>query len=179
VEKSLNDLLSKTHETLNHLVEEQSEQSTILSKIGSEIMSEKPSPYLRLVKLTTNNAINEYILDLIRNSSKQLTIFMSDPTILSPVDLKAVPSNVRIWIFTPFDFTKKGKKWFSEIGNQVNINLRSSKAKKISGILAIQDEAQALVLPEDIGFTTSDAKFVSYLLNLLNMLKGTSLRLKN
>jgi hypothetical protein len=179
VETSLNERLSKTQETLDHLIDEQTAQSTILNTVESEILSETPIPYLRLLKLSTNNAINEYILDLIKNSSKQLTIYISDPTILSPVDLKAVPSNKRIWIFTSFDFTKKGKKWFSEIGNQVNINIRSSKGSKITGILAVQDEVQALVLPEDLGFITADTKFVSYLVNLLNMLKGTSIRLKN
>ena len=179
VEKGLNELLSKTQETLNHLIEEQAAQSAILDSIGSEILGEKPIPYLRLLKLNTSTAINEYILDLIENSSQQLTIYMSDPTIIPSADLKAVPSNKRIWIFTSFDFTKKGKKWFGEIGNQVNINIRSSQGSKITGILAVQDEAQALVLPEDIGFITSDDKFVSYLLNLLNMLKGTSIRLKN
>ena len=133
----------------------------------------------RLTVDYSDPTINEYILDLINNSDKQLTIYMSDPTILSPIDLKAVPSNKRVWIFTSFDFTKKGKKWFNEIGKQVNINLRSSKGSKIVGILAVQDETQAMVLPEDIGFVTSDSNFVSYLLNLLNMLKGTSLRVKN
>jgi len=33
-----------------------------------------------------------------------------------------------------------------------------------------------MVLPEEVGFSTTDSNFVKYLLNLLNLMKGTSLR---
>ncbi|MHA1236794.1 MAG: hypothetical protein ACTSQ9_03925, partial [Candidatus Hodarchaeales archaeon] len=55
-------------------------------------------------------------------------------------------------------------------------NLRISKGSKINGVLAVRDEDLAMVLPEEVGFSTADSNFVKYLLNLLNLMKGTSLR---
>ena len=74
------------------------------------------------------------------------------------------------------DFSKKGKKWFAEVGNQVNLNLRITKGSKINGILAVRDEDLAMVVPNDVGFSTTDTNFVKYLFNLLNVMKGTSQR---
>ncbi len=177
VENYLSNFLNKTNEILSEIKDTHSQQADTLETLGAELSEREPISYLRLLKLSSNHAINEYIIDFISKASKQVTLYMSDPTILSSSDLKNIPSGKRIWIFTSFDFSKKGKKWFTEIGNQVNINLRKSKgAKNITGILAVKDEDQAIVLPDDIGFTTSDKKFVSYLLSILNMLKGSSLR---
>ncbi len=178
IERYLSDFLNRTNEILTGLKDSHAEQTEILGALEAELAGRESISYLRLLKLSSNNAINEYLIEYIKNASKQVTLYMADPTILSTTDLKSVPSEKRIWIFTSYDFSKKGKKWFNEIGKQVNINLRKSKGTgRISGILAVRDEDQAIVLPEDVGFTTFDSKFVNYLLNLLNLLKGSSLRL--
>ncbi|MFX0052677.1 MAG: hypothetical protein ACFE8U_15470, partial [Candidatus Hermodarchaeota archaeon] len=150
-----------------------------LDEIESEMSRTKPLASVRLIKLATDEGKNEIIRDMIKTASKQVTIFASNPTFLSVPDLKAIPSEKRIWIFTSFDFTKKGKKWISEVGDQVNINLRQSKTKNISGLLVVQDQTSALVLPNTLGFTTSDSKLVNYLSGLLSLLKGTPLKMKS
>ncbi len=177
IETYLSEFLNKTNEILNGIKDSHSQQADVLETLETELSENEPISYLRLLKLSTNHAINEYFMKLIEKASKQVTLYMSDPTILSSADLKSIPSEKRIWIFTNFNFSKKGKKWFTEIGKQVNINLRKSKgASNITGILAVKDEDQAVVLPDEVGFTTLDEKFVAYLLNILNMLKGSSLR---
>ena len=147
-------------------------------KLARELSSTKPDRPVRIISLATNDARNEYIKEITSLAKKQVTIFSSNPTFLSPEDLKAIPSEKRIWIYSNYDFTKKGKKWLSDVENQVkvNINLRKAKTKKISGLIVIQDGESALVLPDTLGYTTTDPKFISHLSELLNLLKGASLR---
>ena len=132
----------------------------------------KPLDTLRLINLPSDENKNSFIIDMINKASKQVTIFTSNPTLLSVSDLKTVPSKKRIWIFTNFDFSKKGKKWFSEVNEHVNINLRKAKVAKLTGFLAIRDEDYALVLPDNLGFTTFDSRFITYLSSLLGIIKG-------
>jgi DNA repair exonuclease SbcCD ATPase subunit len=178
LEKQISRLLKNSHELLKDLVTI-NKFSENLHELDSEISRTKPLTSVRLVKLATDEAKNEYIRDMIKAASKQVTIFTSNPTFLSVSDLKAIPSDKRIWIFTSFDFTKKGKRWVSEIGEQVNINLRKAKSKKLSGLLVVQDQTAALVLPDTLGFTTSDSKIVEYFSGLLSLLKGTPLQTKS
>ncbi len=177
IESYLSEFLNRTNEVLSGINESHTKQAEVLGSLETELSDRDPISYIRLLKLSTSHAINEYLIKFISSASKQVTLYMSDPTILSTSDLKSVPSGKRIWIFTSYDFSKKGKKWFNEIGNQVNINLRKSKgAGNIKGVLAVKDSDQAVVLPDDVGFMTFDEKFISYLLNMLNLLKGPSLR---
>ena len=114
---------------------------------------------------------------MIKSASKQVFIVTSNPTILSVADLKTIPSDKRIFVITDFDFTKKGKKWISEVGNQVNVNFYKLKTKNLSGLLVIKDESSVLVLPNSLGFTSTDEKFILNLSRITTLLKGTSLRL--
>ncbi|MFX0186080.1 MAG: hypothetical protein ACFE95_23600, partial [Candidatus Hodarchaeota archaeon] len=179
LEKQISRVLTNSHELLEDLVTKNNQFSGNLQELESEISRTKPLTTVRVVKLATDEAKNEYIRGMIKAASKQVTIFTSNPTFLSVSDLKAIPSDKRIWIFTSFDFTKKGKKWVSEIGEQVNINLRKAKSEKLSGLLVVQDQTSALVLPDTLGFTTSDSKIVMYFSGLLSLLKGTPLRIKS
>jgi sugar-specific transcriptional regulator TrmB len=176
LEKKTSELQQSANSLLDQLISANTIQKESLQELAKLISSTKPEQPIRLVNLPTNDARNDYINEIIRNASKQVTIFTSNPTFLSPEDLKSIPSGKRLWIYTSYDFTKKGKKWLSEVGDQVNINLRKAKTEKITGLILVQDEESALVLPEALGFTTTDTKFISYLSELLNLLKGSSLR---
>jgi hypothetical protein len=176
IETYLNTLLDKTSFLLEGLTREHAQQLSTLNNVKTELDQVKPSSYVKLLKLPSNRAISDYILEMAKSSSKQVTLYMSDPTILAPEELKMIPAEKRIWLYTNTDFSKKGKKWFVEVGNQVNINLRISKGSKVNGILAVRDDDLAVVLPDELGFSTIDTNFVKYLLNLINTMKGTSLR---
>jgi hypothetical protein len=173
IEKQVSTGLSDTQQLVDQLLATNNQQKSVLEDLSSIFSLNKPLNTVRLVKLETDEAKNEFIFNMVSSASKQVTFFTPNPTFLSLDDLKTVPSEKRIWIFTSYDFTKKGKKWLTEVGKQVNINIRKSKSKKLSGLLVIQDESSALVLPDTIGFTTSDSKFVNYLSGLVNLLKGS------
>ncbi|MFX0086243.1 MAG: hypothetical protein ACFFAU_11225 [Candidatus Hodarchaeota archaeon] len=175
-EKRISELQQTSNRLLDQLISTNTIQKESLQELSKILSSTKPEQPIRLVNLPTNDARNDYINEIMKTASKQVTIFTSNPTFLSPDDLKSIPSEKRIWIYTSYDFTKKGKKWFSEVVDQININLRKANTEKISGIILVQDEESALVLPENLGFTTNDPKFISYLSELLNLLKGSSLR---
>ncbi|MFX0172016.1 MAG: hypothetical protein ACFE9L_08855, partial [Candidatus Hodarchaeota archaeon] len=177
--KQISEVIKNSNVFFDDLITQNTRYNKNLDELESEMSRTKPLTSVRFVKLATDEAKNEIIRDMIKTASKQVTIFASNPTFLSVPDLKAIPSEKRIWIYTSFDFTKKGKKWISEIGDQVNINLRESKTQKISGLLVVQDQTSALVLPNTLGFTTSDSKLVNYLSDLLSLLKGTPLKTKS
>lgn len=174
--KQVSEMLDSNNKLLDNLKEANIGHKESLQELAKEFSSTKPDRPVRIISLATNDARNEYIKDIISNASKQVTIFTSNPTFLSPEDLKVIPSEKRIWIYSSYDFTKKGKKWLSEVGDQVNINLRKAKTKKISGLIVVQDDESALVLPDTLGYATTDPKFISHLSELLNLLKGASLR---
>jgi hypothetical protein len=176
IEEYFESLLNKTQTLLDGLTQDHKYQLNTLNTVKSELDQVKIDSHLKLLKLPTNRAISDYIIEMARSSSKQISLYMSDPTILTPEELKTITKEKRIWFYTNMDFSKKGKKWFAEIGSQVNINLRITKGSKINGVLAVRDEDLAMVLPDDIGFSTIDHNFVKYLLNLLNVMKGTSQR---
>jgi hypothetical protein len=176
IEEFFESLLNKTQSLLDGLTQDHKYQLNTLNTVRSELDQVKLYSHLKLLKLPTNRAISDYIIEMAHSSSKQISLYMSDPTILTPEELKTITKEKRIWLYTNMDFSKKGKKWFAEIGSQVNINLRITKGSKINGVLAVRDEDLAMVLPDDIGFSTTDSNFVKYLFNLLNVMKGTSQR---
>lgn len=175
-EKQIDEFQTGSNDLLDQLVTANTLQKESLQELAKIVSSTKPEYPIRVVNLPTNDARNEYIKDMIKSASKQVTIFASNPTFLSPEDLKSIPSEKRIWIYTSYDFTKKGKKWLSEVGGQVNVNLRKANTKKISGVILVQDNNSALILPDALGYISLDSKFISYLSELLNLLKGPSLR---
>ncbi len=179
LEKQTFKVLDRSHELFDQLLDSNNQYKGILQTLVTETSRVKPITAIRLIKLANDEAKNEIIKDMIDTASKQVTIVTSNPTFLSVADLKTIPSEKRIFIITNFDFTKKGKKWIAEVGKQVNINFHKLKAKKLIGLLVIQDEESALVAPDTLGFTSKDEKFVLYLSSLINLLKGTSLRIKS
>ena len=176
IETFLMALLDKTNSLLDGFTKDHAHQLNTLNTVKSELDQVKPTSHVKLLKLPSNRAICDYLMEMMKSSSKQVTLYMSDPTILSPEELKMIPKEKRIWLYTSLNFSKKGKKWYTEVGNQVNLNLRISKGSKVTGVLAVRDKDLALVLPGEVGFSTTDSTFVKYLLNLLNLMKGTSLR---
>ena len=176
IESYFESLLNKTQSLLDGLTHDNRYQLNTLNTVQSELDQVKLDSHVKLLKLPSNRAISDYIIEMSRSSSKQISLYMSDPTILTPEELKTITKEKRIWLYTNMDFSKKGKKWFAEIGSQVNINLRITKGSKINGVLAVRDEDLAMVLPDDIGFSTTDTNLVKYLFNLLNVMKGTSQR---
>ncbi|MHA2113469.1 MAG: hypothetical protein ACW98W_18550 [Candidatus Hodarchaeales archaeon] len=176
IEEYFESLLNKTQSLIDGLTQDHRYQLNTLNTVRSELDQVKLDSHLKLLKLPTNRVISDYIIEMARSSSKQISLYMSDPTILTPEELKTITKEKRIWLYTKMDFSKKGKKWFAEVGNQVNLNLRITKGSKINGILAVRDEDLAMVLPNDVGFSTTDNNFVKYLLNLLNVMKGSSRR---
>ncbi|MFX1282004.1 MAG: hypothetical protein ACFFB5_00050 [Promethearchaeota archaeon] len=177
LDNQLSEVLEKSHELFDNLSNTNKQQIQSLQALSTEFSRVKPIDTIRLIKLATDEAKNEFIQDIITTSSKQVTIVTSNPTFLSVADLKAIPSEKRIFIITNFDFTKKGKKWASEVEKQININFYKSKAMKLSGLLAVKDESAVLVLPDTLGFTSTDDKLISYLSGIISLLKGSSLRL--
>ncbi len=175
-EKQIDEFQTSSNDLLDQLMTTNTLQKESLQELAKIVSSTKPEYAIRVVNLPTNDARNEYINDMIKGASKQVTIFASNPTFLSPEDLKSIPSEKRIWIYSSYDFTKKGKKWLSEVGGQVNVNLRKANTKKISGVILVQDNNSALILPDALGYISLDSKFISYLSELLNLLKGPSLR---
>lgn len=175
-EKQIDEFQTSSNDLFDQLMTANTLQKESLQELAKIISSTKPEYPIRVVNLPTNDARNDYIKDMIKNAAKQVTIFTSNPTFLSPEDLKSIPSEKRIWIYTSYDFTKKGKKWLSEVGGQVNVNLRKANTKKISGVILVQDNNSALILPDDLGYISLDSKFISYLSEFLNLLKGPSLR---
>ncbi len=176
--KQISEMLERNNKLFDNLETSNIGHKESLIELAKEFSRTKPDRPVRIISLATNDARNEYIKEITNLAKKQVIIFSSNPTFLSPEDLKAIPSEKRIWIYSNYDFTKKGKKWLSEVENQVkvNINLRKAKTKNISGLIVIQDGESALVLPDTLGYTTTDPKFISHLSELLNLLKGASLR---
>ncbi len=177
LEKQILNVQNGTSELFNRLLEENSQYVETLQALATETSRVKPINNIRLIKLSSDSAKNEFINDMINTASKQVTIVTPNPTLLNVADLKAIPSEKRIYIITDFDFSKKGKKWVTEIEKPVNINFHKSKVKKLSGILVIQDEESVLVLPDTIGLTSTDEQLTSYFSGLAGFLKGPSLRL--
>lgn len=177
LDKQISEVLARSHELFDKLLDENSHHIKTLQALDTELSRVKPIGAIRLVKLATDEIKNEFIKDMISTASKQVTIVTSNPTFLNVADLKNIPSEKRIFIITNFDFSKKGKKWAAEVGKPVNINFHKLKAKKLSGLLVVQDESSALVLPNTLGFTSTDEKLVSYLSSMTSFLKGSSLRL--
>ncbi|MHA2304384.1 MAG: helix-turn-helix domain-containing protein [Candidatus Hodarchaeales archaeon] len=173
------EMLEGSNRLLDNLKAANTRHKESLQELAKELSSTKPDRPVRIISLATNDARNEYIKEIVNLAKKQVIIFTSNPTFLSPADLQSIPSEKRIWIYSSYDFTKKGKKWLSEVGDQVNINLRKAKTRKISGIIVVQDDESALVLPDTLGYTTTDPKFISHLSEFLNLLKGASLRKKS
>lgn len=176
IEKQILSIQTETTNNFTQMSQNQDSLQVILEKIQEELSQTKPLETIRTVNLDSDESKSTYILDILKSAEKNVTIFSSNPTFLPVADLKSIPSQKRIWIFTSFDFTKKGKKWFTDLSEQVNINLREAKAKKINGIFVIQDEKLALVLPENLGLLIADPKFVTNLSALLGTLKGSTIR---
>ncbi|UCG02637.1 MAG: hypothetical protein JSW11_01330 [Candidatus Heimdallarchaeota archaeon] len=174
----ISEVLDRTHVLFENLISTNDQHINTLQEIASEFSRVKPVDVIRLVNLPSDEAKNEFIIEMIHSASKQIFIVTSNPTFLSVADLKAIPSEKRIFIITDFDFTKKGKKWVTEVGKQVNINFYKLKTSKLSGILVIKDENSVLVLPNSLGFTSTDEKLVSNLSSITSLLKGASLRLR-
>lgn len=177
LDTQISNIIDSSNEFFDHLLEANSHRIDILQVLATEFSRVKPLDAIRLIKLATDEIKNQFIIDMINSASKQVTIVTSNPTFLDVADLKAIPSEKRIFIVTDFDFTKKGKKWVSDIGKPVNINFHKSKAKNLVGLLVVRDDNSALVLPDTLGFTSTDEKLVSYLSGMISWLKGASLRL--
>ncbi len=177
LDNQFSEVLNRSQDFLNNLINTNKQQIEILQAFATEFSRVKPIDSLRLIKLATDEAKNEFVQDMIKTASRQVTIVTSNPTFLSVADLKTIPSEKRIFVITNFDFSKKGKKWATEVGKPVNINFYKLKATKLSGLLAIKDESAVLVLPDTLGFASTDEKFVSYLSGIMSMLKGSSLQL--
>ncbi len=176
-DKQISNVQNRTSELFDGLLDANSQYIETLQTLATETSRVKPINNIRLIKLSSDSAKNEFINAMINAASKQVTIVTPNPTLLNVADLKAIPTEKRIYIITDFDFSKKGKKWVTEIGKPVNINFHRSKIKKLSGLLAIQDEESVLILPDTIGLTSTDEKLTSYLSGLASFLKGASLRL--
>ncbi|UCE13284.1 MAG: hypothetical protein JSV04_13995 [Candidatus Heimdallarchaeota archaeon] len=169
--------LEKSQELLNRLLKSYTQNVASLTSLATETSRVKPMGTIRLIKLATDEAKNEFVKDTIRSATKQVSILTANPTFLDVADLKAIPSEKRIYVITNFDFSKKGKKWASEVGKPVNINFHKSKTTKLSGLIVIQDEKVALVLPDTLGFITSDDDLALQLSDLTNFLKGSRIKL--
>ncbi|MFW9903459.1 MAG: helix-turn-helix domain-containing protein [Candidatus Thorarchaeota archaeon] len=170
--------LTRTHEHFDKITNTNSQQIETLQTLASEYSRIKPLDSIRFINLPSDEAKNEFIIDMIKSASKQVFIVTSNPTFLSVADLKAIPSDKRIFIITDYDFTKKGKKWIGEVGNQININFYNLKTKNISGILVMRDETSVLILPNSLGFISTDEKLVTNLSRITNLLKGASLKVR-
>ena len=177
LEKQVSAAQNRISEFFDQLLDKNNQYIETLQALATEISRVKPIDNTRLIKLASDSAKNEFINDMITAASKQVTIVTSNPTFLDVADLKAIPSEKRIYIITDFDFSKKGKKWVTEIGKPVNINFHRSKTKKLSGMMVIQDEESVLVLPDTIGLISTDEQLTSYLSAIIGFLKGSSLRL--
>lgn len=177
LDKQVSSVLTRSQEVLDRLSKSFTQRVTTLKTLATETSRVKPIGTIRLIKLATDEAKNEFIKDTIRDATKQVIIVTANPTFLDIADLKAIPSEKRIYVITNFDFSKKGKKWASEVGKPVNINFHKSKTTKLSGLFVIQDEKAALVLPNTHGFITSDDELVKQLSNLTNLLKGSRIDL--
>ncbi len=174
----ISEILDRTHELFDNLTNTNNQHIETLQAFASEFSRVKPIDSIRSINLPSDEAKNEFIIDMIKSASKQVSIMTSNPTFLSVADLKAIPSEKRIFIITDFDFSKKGKKWVTEVVKQVNINFYKLKAKNLSGSLVVGDENSVLVLPNSLGFISTDEKLVSNLSRITSLLKGTSLPLK-
>ena len=177
LESQFTEVLTRIEERFAKITDTNNKQIETLQTIASEYSRVKPIDSIRFINLPSDEAKNEFIIEMIKSASKQVFIVTSNPTILSVADLKTIPSDKRIFVITDFDFTKKGKKWISEVGNQVNVNFYKLKTKNLSGLLVIKDESSVLVLPNSLGFTSTDEKFILNLSRITTLLKGTSLRL--
>ncbi|MCK5641510.1 MAG: hypothetical protein KAJ19_11960, partial [Gammaproteobacteria bacterium] len=177
LDKHILKVQDRTNELFDKIIDVNSHHIETLQTLATEISRIKPINNIRLVKLSTDSVKNEFIDDMINTASKHVTIVTSNPTFLNVAILKSIPSEKRIYIITDFDFSKKGKKWATEIGKPVNINFHKSKAKKLPGLLVIKDEESALVLPDTLGLISTDDKLTAYLSGLASLLKGPTLRL--
>jgi DNA repair exonuclease SbcCD ATPase subunit len=177
LESQLLETLDRSHELLDNLTNTNDQHVEILQTLENEFSRIKPIDSIRFVNLPSNEAKNKFIIDMINSASKQVSIMTSNPTFLSLADLKAIPSEKRIFIITNYDFSKKGRKWATEVDKPVNINFYKLKAKNLSGIIAIRDGNSVLVLPNSLGFTSTNEKLVSNLSRIISLLKGASLRL--
>jgi hypothetical protein len=178
LESQISEVHNRTHELFDNLTNTNNQHIETLQAFTSEFSRVKPIGSIRFINLPSDEAKNEFIIDMIKSASKQVSIMTSNPTFLSVADLKAIPSEKRIFIITDFDFSKKGKKWVTEVVKQVNINFYKLKAKNLSGSLVVRDENSVLVLPNSLGFISTDEKLVSNLSRITSLLKGTSLPLK-
>lgn len=177
-DNQISQVLDISRELHDNLANSNSQHIETLEAFATELSNVKPVGSIRLVKLTTDEAKNEFIMNMISAASKQVTIMTSNPTFLSVADLKTIPSEKRIFIITNFDFSKKGKKWVAEVGKPVNINFYKLKANNITGNLVIGDNKSVLVLPNSLGITSTDEKLVSYFSGTAGLLKGASLQLE-
>jgi hypothetical protein len=178
LESQISEVLDRSDTLFDNLTNTNNQHVETLQAFSNEFSRVKPIDSIRFINLPSDEAKNEFIIDMIKSASKQVSIMTSNPTFLSVVDLKAIPSEKRIFIITDFDFSKKGKKWATEVGKPVNINFYKLKAKNLSGIVVVRDENSVLVLPNSLGFTSTDEKLVSNLSRITSLLKGTSLQLK-
>ncbi|MHA2226353.1 MAG: apolipoprotein A-IV repeat region-like domain-containing protein [Candidatus Hodarchaeales archaeon] len=172
------EVLNSITDLLGDLTSTQNQNSENLRLLSAELSRVKPITDVRLLNISTNEAKTQLIKDMIDSASQQVTLFISNPTILSSSDLRAIPPGKRVYIITNFDFSKKGKKWASEIGKSINLSFHKAKTTKLSGILAVQDDKSSLILPEILGFTTTDAKITSYFASILSLLKGKRFQLQ-
>ncbi|MFX0151889.1 MAG: hypothetical protein ACFFAJ_13960, partial [Candidatus Hodarchaeota archaeon] len=179
LENQVSVVLDTTHTLFDDLTNTNNQHIETLEAFSSEFSRVKPIDSIRYINLPSDEAKNEFIIDMINSASKQVSIISSNPTFLSVADLKAIPSEKRIFIITDFDFSKKGKKWVAEVVKQVNINFYKLKANNLSGSLVVGDENSVLVLPNSLGFISTDEKLVSNLSRITSLLKGASLRLKD
>ena len=172
------EILTRINERFEKITNTNSEHIETLQTIVSEYSRIKPIDSIRFINLPSDEAKNKFIIEMINSATKQVLIVTSNPTFLSVADLKAIPSEKRIFVITDFDFTKKGKKWISEVGSQININFYKLKTKNMSGLIVIRDESSVLVLPNSLGFTSIDEKLVTNLSKITTLLKGTTLKVR-
>ncbi|MFW9855582.1 MAG: hypothetical protein ACFFFG_11000 [Candidatus Thorarchaeota archaeon] len=174
MDSRLIELTSKSEQIFKEITDETIEFKDVLRTISLETARAKPLGSIRFVHIPNEAANLDYLSHLIESTAKQLTIFVSDPPrFLSLPVLKKVPPEKRIWIYTNYDFSKKGKKWLNELGKQVNVNLRKAKTnRKITGLIGVVDSNFVLILPDTVGIVSSDSNLVENVENLLTLLKG-------
>ncbi|MHA1974167.1 MAG: hypothetical protein ACTSW1_14305 [Candidatus Hodarchaeales archaeon] len=179
MDKLISEVADTSNLLFNEVLESNKELQSELKVLESETTQAEPIKTVRFLKLTSDESKNKFVFDIINNSRKQVTIFSSNPTFLSSSELKSVPSGKRVYLITNFDFTKRGKKWVSELKGKVNVVFYSTSLKKLKGLFIVADNEIALLVPNELGIVTSDQKLVQFLSQTLQSTRGRRLSLKS
>ncbi|MHA1213666.1 MAG: hypothetical protein ACTSPG_00035 [Candidatus Hodarchaeales archaeon] len=181
--EEMDKLISEIAETSNNLFNEVLESNKGLKDdlqvLESELTQAEPIKTVRFLKLASDETKSRFVFDIIKDSKKQVTIFSSNPTFLNSSELKSVPSGKRVYLITNFDFTKKGKKWLSELKGKVNVIFYSTSLKNLKGLFLVADNDIALLVPNELGIVASDQKLVQFLSQTLQSTRGRRLSLKS